>query len=253
MEKVLVFADMSELSYQAAQICFAAIQDDCAAGREPAVILAGGSTPQACYRRLAELLREFPDGRQRVRWLVGDERWVDRGHKDSNEGMIRASLLTPLEIAEQQIFSWQAGSGSPIGRARQYEELLKAHFDAQSRYPDLLVLGLGEDGHTASLFADGWAMRGGAPDPTRDAMPMSPNLPGWTAAVYAPRVQSFRLTLTPGFLRLARRIYFLVSGESKRDVLTRVLNRDLDLPASWLNLEHTRFLATRDAVSADRI
>ena len=114
------------------------------------------------------------------------------------------------------------------------------------------MLGMGEDGHTASLFPDGWAMRGGAPDPTRDAMPMSPNLPGLTAAVYAPRAQSFRLTMT-GFLKQSRRIFFLVSGESKRATLSRVLKGDPQLPASWMNLDHTRFLVTRDAIDADRL
>jgi 6-phosphogluconolactonase len=253
VENVQVFADLEELSDQAAQVLFAAIEDDCASGKEPAVVLSGGSTPQECYRKLAEMLQAFPDGRRQIRWFIGDERWVGTESKESNEGMIRSALLAPLDIAEERIFSWQAGLGSPIGRARQYEEVLKEHFDAEIRYPDLLVLGMGEDGHTASLFPDGWAMRGGAPDPTQDAMPMSPNLPGWTAAVYAPRVQSFRLTMTAAFLKLARRIFFLVSGQDKRETLARVLKKDLELPASWLNLDHTRFLVTRDAIDTARL
>ncbi len=82
---------------------------------------------------------------------------------------------------------------------------------------------------------------------------MSPNLPGWTAAVYAPRAQSFRLTMTAAFLKLARRIFFLVSGQNKRETLARVLKKDPELPASWLNLDHTRFLVTRDAVDTARL
>ena len=253
MEKVAVFADPKELAEQAAQLLFAAIEDDLCSGKQPAVILAGGSTPRGCYERLAELLKGFPEGCGRIRWFIGDERWVGADSKESNEGMVRGSLLAPLGVPEQRFFSWQAGQGSPVGRARQYEQVLKEHFDAQERFPDLLVLGMGEDGHTASLFPDGWAMRGGAPDPTQDAMPMSPNLPGWTAAVYAPRVQSFRLTMTASFLKLSRRIFFLVSGENKRSILSRVLNGDPALPASWVNLGHTRFLVTRDAVDMNRL
>jgi 6-phosphogluconolactonase len=253
VEKVEVFADAAQLSEQASQTFFAAIEDDCASGRDPAVVLAGGSTPEKSYDKLAELLREFPECCKRIHWFIGDERWVGKEHKDSNEGMIRRCLLQPLDVAEEHIHSWEAGLGSPIGRARQYEQILRQHFDGEGRIPDLLVLGMGEDGHTASLFPDGWALRGGAPDPTRDAMPMSPNLPGWTAAVYAPRVQSFRLTMTAGFLKMARRIFFLVSGENKRDILKRVLKGDSSLPASWLNLEYTRFLVTRDAADMNRI
>ena len=253
MNKVQVYADLQDLSEQAAQILAAAIEDDLSAGREPRVILAGGNTPRDCYRRLAELLQQIPDGSGRIHWFFGDERWVAQESRESNEGMIRSVLLAPLNIPEDHIYSWQAGMGSPIGRARQYEELLKAKFDDEQKYPDLLVLGMGEDGHTASLFPDGWAMRGGAPDPTRDAMPMSPNLPGLTAAVYAPGTQSFRLTMTAAFLRRSRRIFFLVSGENKRETLARVLKGDRELPASWMNLDHTRFLVTRDAVDAERV
>jgi 6-phosphogluconolactonase len=248
VEKVQVFADLQELSEQAAQVLAAAIEDDLSSGKEPTVILAGGSTPKKCYAGLAELLKAIPEGRHNIHWFFGDERWVGVESKDSNEGMIRANLLTPLQIAEERIYSWQAGMGSPIGRARQYEEVLKQTFDEAGKLPDLLILGMGEDGHTASLFPDGWAMRGGAPDPARDAMPMSPNLPGLTAAVYAPRVQSFRLTMTASFLRRARRIFFLISGENKRDTLSRVLKADAELPASWMNLDQTRFFVTRDAV-----
>jgi 6-phosphogluconolactonase len=253
VNKVQVYADLQDLSEQAAQIFAAAIEDDLSAGREPSVILAGGSTPRDCYRRLSELLQEFPEGSGRIHWFFGDERWVTLESRESNEGMIRSVLLAALKIPEDHIHSWQAGMGSPIGRARQYEEILKDSFDHEQKYPDLLVLGMGEDGHTASLFPDGWAMRGGAPDPTRDAMPMSPNLPGLTAAVYAPGTQSFRLTMTPAFLKRSRRIFFLVSGEAKRETLARVLKGDRELPASWLNVDQTRFLVTRDVVDTERV
>jgi 6-phosphogluconolactonase len=253
VEKVQVFADLQELSDQAAQILFAAIEDDLSSGKEPAVILAGGNTPRGCYQKLGELLAAFPDGCRKIRWFVGDERWVGIESRESNEGMIRNTLLAASKVPEDRIFSWQAGTGSPIGCARQYEQTLKQHFDAGGKYPDLLVLGMGDDGHTASLFPDAWAMRGGAPDPTRDAMPMSPNLPGWTAAVYAPGAQSFRLTMTAAFLKMARRIFYLVSGQNKQEALSRVLKSDPGLPASWMNLGQTRFLVTRDAVDTARV
>ena len=59
--------------------------------------------------------------------------------------------------------------------------------------------------------------------------------------------------MTASFLRLSRRIFFLVSGENKRAILSRVLNGDPELPASWMNLGHTRFLVTRDAIDTERL
>ena len=253
MEKVQVFADLQDLSASAADLFAAAIEDDLSAGRDPAVILAGGNTPRGCYEKLAEQLKGFPEGCGRIHWFFGDERWVGKENRESNEGMARSILLAPLDIPEDHIHSWGAGIGSPIGCARQYEEMLKRHFEGEERYSDLLILGMGEDGHTASLFPDGWAMRGGAPDPTRDAMPMSANLPGLAAAVYAPGAQSFRLTMTAAFLRRSRRIFFLVSGANKRHALERVLKGDPELPASWMNLDQSRFLVTRDVVDTSRM
>ena len=74
MDKVQVFADLQELSDSAAQFLAAAIEDDLSAGREPAVILAGGNTPRDCYRKLGELLQAVPDGSGKIHWFFGDEK-----------------------------------------------------------------------------------------------------------------------------------------------------------------------------------
>ena len=84
MEKVQVFADLQDLSNSSAEILAAAIEDDLSAGREPAVILAGGNTPRGCYQRMAELLKAFPDGCRKIHWFFGDERWVGQESKESN-------------------------------------------------------------------------------------------------------------------------------------------------------------------------
>jgi 6-phosphogluconolactonase/glucosamine-6-phosphate isomerase/deaminase len=83
--------------------------------------------------------------------------------------------------------------------------------------------------------------------------PVGPDIPGWTAAIYVPHLQTFRLTLTAGLLRASRRIYFLVSGEGKRAALRGMLDGDSSLPATWLNLPQTQILATRDTVEGERV
>ena len=229
-----------------------------------AVILAGGSTPRGSYELLAGLL-SAPGGLtpgdggaaglplERLTWLPGDERWVPADHPDSNEAMVRRALLDPAGIPAVRLLSWEAGSGDPVQAAARFERRLRERLglaeDDAGGGPcrALLVLGLGADGHTASLFPDAEAV---LPDGRR--VPVSPDLPGLAAAVYRPAARAWRLTLTPRFLRGACRILFLVSGAEKREALREVLGGNPAWPGSWLNLPQTVFLATRDAVGTER-
>jgi 6-phosphogluconolactonase len=263
-----VHADLTELSEQAAKLFAALIEEDLGRYPNPVVILSGGSTPRPTYERLAEFLAPLGGAVHRVSWVIGDERWVPVTDPSSNEGMIRASLLSPLEVPEERILSWNAGQGPPIERARDYQRALRNLLGAPlskgetpasevllqpAHAPDLTLLGLGADGHTASLFPDGVVVPASSAGRDLGETPVGPEIPGWTAAIYVPRLQSFRLTLTAGILRASRRIFFLVSGSAKKEALRGMLNGDPSLPAAWLNLPQTRILATRDAVDAERV
>jgi 6-phosphogluconolactonase len=212
------------------------------------IVLAGGSTPQGCYRKLALTLREDKGVLNRCFWFIGDERWVAEDNPESNENMIRKALWEPAGVQGEKIFSWQAGSGEPAEKALAYEGMLKNFFRElrtrkEPRGPDLVILGLGEDGHTASLFPHGQAIDGQG-----NKRPVAVDLHGLTAAIYVDRLAVYRLSMTAGFLASAANIYFIISGSNKKEVLKRVLSRVPELPASWLNLRQTSFLVTAETV-----
>jgi 6-phosphogluconolactonase len=268
MNQTHVYADLEALSEEASRTFARLIEEDIGRYPNPVVILSGGSTPRPCYERLAALLAPLGDAVHRISWVIGDERWVPVSDPSSNEGMIRRSLLEPLEIPEERILSWNPGVGTPIERAREYQRALRNLLGAPespsgspasevsllpAHPPDLTLLGLGRDGHTASLFPNSVAVPASTEFAESGETPVSPELPGWTAAIYLPHLQSFRLTLTAGLLRTSRRIFFLVSGAVKREALRGMLDRDPSLPATWLNVPQTQVLTTRDAVDADRV
>ena len=167
------------------------------AGERFAICLSGGSTPQATYRLLAGEDRDRVDWR---RWHVffGDERQVPPNDPNSNYGNACAALLDRVPIPEGQIH--------PLMDADHYEGLLRAFFGEAPRF-DLLMLGMGEDGHTASLF------------------PGSISLLEQERWVIAPPdvVKGMaRLTLTLPALNAARRALFLVAGQDKAEALRRI-------------------------------
>lgn len=182
---------------------------ECAAERAPfRVALVGGSTPRPVYERLAE---------HRLRWESwhvwwGDERLVPPDHPDSNERTAREALLSRVPIPEAQIH--------PL---RSEEVELPDRFD-------LVLLGIGTDGHTASLFPRDLALE------ERER-----------AIVRVVRPDHPRLTVTYPVLNAARVAAFLVAGAAKREVLGRVLAGDEALPAARVRAERTVVLADEAA------
>jgi 6-phosphogluconolactonase len=237
---IRVFADIEEAGAAAAGLLLEAIGAVLAAGREPCVVLAGGTTPRGALGLLARgiLAQALPV--RRMRWLFGDERWVAPGHPRSNEGMARETLLGPVGAPEQTIASWGAGVGQPVEAAARYA----AHTAAARAGggPDIVLLGMGADGHTASLFPGAEAAV-----PGHGVLPVGPDLPGDTAAVYRAGEKEWRLTLCPVFLNRAARVLFLLDGQEKAGALARVLGGDRGLPASWITGRSRLFLVTERA------
>jgi len=168
------------------------------------VVLAGGHTPRPLYTRLTE-----PPFRDKVPWnktlfLFGDERCVPPDAPESNFRMAQEMLFEPLGIDPVRIFRMK-GEQAPAEAAQRYEVRLSDLFlGGAKRHFDLVLLGVGEDGHTASLFP------GTAALDERER---------FVVANHVPKLDAWRLTLTLPALNSARRVLFLATGESKARVV----------------------------------
>lgn len=174
------------------------------------VALSGGSTP----RQLYTLLRDEEVDWDRVRLYWGDERNVPLDSEESNERMAREALLQPAGVPETSFFPVPIDVDDPASAARAYETMLRAEFDGDFPRWDLVLLGLGDDAHTASLF------------PGTAALDESER---WFVENWVPKFDSYRLTLTFPAINSAQRVWFMVAGEGKRQALQSVWNEELDI------------------------
>ncbi|MCX6935458.1 MAG: 6-phosphogluconolactonase [Verrucomicrobia bacterium] len=171
------------------------------------VSLSGGSTPKPLYDRLAAL--KWPWSSTRL--YLGDERWVYPDHKDSNYRMIHQAFHgtgVQIERVRTEIGTAEIG-------AREYEKRVRTNLGDPPRF-DLIILGIGDDGHTSSLFPDTTALQ-------ELKLLMAPN--------FVPKLGVWRVTSTYTLLRYARAIWFLTRGPSKETYI-RALAAD-DLTASF--------------------
>lgn len=201
----------------AALVVFAAL--------EPRTIaLAGGGTPRAFYEMLAGIDYAWED----VDVFFGDERCVPPDHEDSNYRMAYEALLSKVAARVHRMPGESCDGGA---YERELTEVLGPGVPAL----DLVVLGLGEDGHTASLFPGDPALE------ERERL-----------VVRVERPDHPRLTLTLPVLNAARTAVFLVSGESKRKALVRLLAGDGEIPAARVAAEQVLILADQAAARASR-
>jgi len=188
------------------------------------VCLSGGSTPKTLYERLAD-----PRFCDRFPWrtthlFFGDERFVPSDDPLSNYRMVREALLDRIEIPGANVHAVPTEGLSPETAAQAYEAILKAFHGSDRLDParplfDVTLLGLGEDGHTASLFPGTAVLK----ERTR-----------WVAPVIGAKAEA-RITLTYPALESSRHTVFLVSGAAKREILQRLTAGDQSLPAARIN------------------
>ena len=202
-----------------------------------AIALSGGSTPRPVYRLLATppRLEAFPWAQ--VHWFWGDERFVPPDDPASNYRMTREAMLARAPVPADHIHPMQTVGLSPEAAAAAYERTLKDFYGADTLEPgrplfDLNLLGLGTNGHTASLFP---------------GMPVLEERHRWVGTMHDPEAGT-RLTLTYPALESSRETVFLVAGAEKKVVLHKVLDGDQTQPAARLHPQGTlRFLADRAA------
>jgi len=202
-----------------------------------AIALSGGSTPKALYQRLAAppYRDKFPWSRTHLFW--GDERFVPHGDPLSNYRMVDEALISNVAIPATNIHAVATEDLTPDAAARAYECDLKSFyradsFDAARPLFDVTLLGLGPDGHTASLF------------PGTDVLKERDE---WVAAVIGAKSEA-RITLTYPALESSRNTAFLVEGEEKRAIFARLLAGDESLPAGRLRPDGTLRAFVDDAV-----
>ena len=209
-----VVKDAGALAARAAEIIAGRVK---AAKWPYRIVLSGGSTPRATYQRLAE--------RKDLDWscaelFFGDERFVPPDHPDSNYRMVRESLLAGGTVMPRKLLAIPT-DGTPQSAADRYDDVLRQQYGAGSLEPGvplfhLTLLGLGDDGHTASLLP---------------GQPVLKERARWAAVVPEGR-ENQRITLTYPALNSSALILFLVSGAAKRDALAQV--RGGALPAGAL-------------------
>ena len=194
--------------------------------------LAGGSTPTQTYRRLREL---EVDWQQVDLWLT-DERFVPADHPDSNARMAWEELASPVDT---HLHLPDVALGDPALVARRYAEDLERvlRTGPDGLEPDVVLLGMGPDGHTASLFSGTEALA------ATDVY----------TAVFVPKLESWRLTATLPLLRAARTVVFLVSGQGKANMLASVLQTDEPHPVSLVAAGHGDVHWFIDAAAASQL
>ena len=176
-----------------------------------AIALAGGSTPKGLYAMLASPPFRNQLDWTRIRFFWGDERHVPPDHADSNYRMAHEALLRHLPISAAQVHRVPGELPDAQAAADQYEAALREQFEVSEpdvpRF-DLILLGMGPDGHTASLF------------PGTQAVHETNRL---VAAPWVETLQAFRITFTPVLLNHARQVTFLICGRAKAETLHAVL------------------------------
>jgi len=213
-------------------------------GRFP-VALSGGSTP----RRLYQLLAEKPF-REQIDWskievFWGDERGVPPDHPDSNYRMARETLLEKVPIPAGHVHRMQGEREDRDAAARDYQaEIARVFGVASEGEPapfDLVLLGMGPDGHTASLFP----LTGALKETRR-----------WVVANYVPKLNAHRLTLTRPILNRAAQVMFLIVGPDKAKPLAEVLEGPPDperLPSQFIQPGPGRLLFLADTEAARQL
>jgi 6-phosphogluconolactonase len=199
------------------------------------LVLSGGETPRGVYRRLATL-----PWRDRIDWahihlLFGDERIVPPDHPLSNYGMVKTELLSRGPIPAGNVHRVK-GELKPDEAALLYENEVTGLFGGGAASFDLALLGIGEDGHTASLFPG-------------EAALLTPSRP----IISVPGPKAWRVSMTAPLLNGAREIVFLVAGERKATIVRRILELKeptAELPASLIRPRHGRPLWMLDREAA---
>ncbi len=188
------------------------------------LVLSGGQTPRRVYELLAS-----PSFIDRLDWthihlFFGDERMVPPDHPDSNFGMARRALMERISVPDQNVHRMK-GELSPDAAAREYAVAMEDFFKYEFPRFDCVLLGIGEDGHTASLFPGASVLH---------------ERKKWTSEVFVARLNVWRVTLTLPIINNARQVVFLAEGDKKASIVRKTVyvgTPTEEIPASLIHPE----------------
>ncbi len=172
------------------------------------LVLSGGETPKSLFKKLASENFKQKINWERIQFFWGDERVVPSDDERNNAKMAYDILIDNVDVPASQVHIMRTDI-EPVFAAKEYEKILHHFFDNTDKSFDLVLLGMGDDGHTLSLF------------------PNSPLINGdngnWVNAVYNEKQQMFRITLMPAIVNRASQIVFMIEGKKKSRVLRKVI------------------------------
>lgn len=198
-----IFPDIDALGHAAIEECVRAANEAVSAKGKCLIALSGGHTPEHANRIWASEYRDkMPWAKTHFFW--GDERFVAADDPKSNYRMARETLFKNVAVPPENIHPISAGVGQPDDAAKEYERVLRTFIGDAGPSFDVLFLGVGVEGHTASLFPDSPALG----EEKR-----------WVVGVRAPAEPPIRISLTFPLLRRARATYFLVAGADKQGIV----------------------------------
>ncbi len=204
------------------------------------VALSGGSTPKIFYDKLVQFYANDVHWNY-IDFFWSDERFVPFDHPDSNGGLAYNHLLGPMEISEEHYFPVPTSYPSAAQSAMEYEETIRNYFSAPSTIPafDLIFLGMGDDGHTASLFPGTKAL-----NETRRIV----------SANYVDKFENWRITFTFPLLNQAKNVIFLVGGADKAEVVKKIHDEgNQTYPSALVKSANGKLLWLLDAEAGKRL
>lgn len=237
--KLTVCKDLDELSSKAAAEFVRIAEESISERGRSTVALSGGSTPKALYQKIANVDLDWP----KIFFFFGDERNVPGDDIQSNYNLAKTELFEKLPVSKWNVAAWPTEISSPEEVARTYEQMLEISFESITEHDqlprfDLVLLGMGPDGHTASLFPHTRALS----ETRRIAV-----------ANWVPQLDTWRYTLTFPVINNARNIMFLVAGGDKSSAVRSVIEGEaipMELPAQSVDPAHGELFWFLDEAAA---
>jgi len=239
-KKIKIYPDKEALFSASSDLLISAMRQAVMTHRVCTVALSGGNTPRGVYRHLAIASVHYRIPWQKIHLFWGDERVVPPDHEESNYRMVKETLLDHISIPPGNVHRIKAELGADVA-AEEYADELKRFFKTSLPEFDIILLGLGTDGHTASLFPE-------TPILEEKEKPVN--------KVFASAYNSWRISLTLPVINRARQIIFLASGENKSEIIREIFTLDKPsrkFPASLVSPQKGDILWMLDEAAASRL